>query len=57
MNKKHPHYNAKVIRNKGVDKGFKIKYKDGSLSDETYGTRKGAEKMINGTFGSAGGIR
>jgi hypothetical protein len=57
MNKKHPHYNATVVRYRGIGGGFKIKCKDGSLSDETYGTRKGAEKMINGTFGSAVGIR
>jgi len=30
--------------------------KDGSLSPESYATRKGAEKMLNGTFGKAGGI-
>lgn len=56
MNKNHPHYGAKVIRYRGLGGGYKIKYRDGSLSPETYGSRKGAEKMIDGTFGSAGGF-
>jgi hypothetical protein len=57
ISKKHPHYGAKVVRHRGVGNGFKIRYRDGSLSEETYGSKRGAENMINGTFGKAGGIR
>jgi len=52
----HPHHGAKVVRHRGEGGGFKIKYLDGSLSPETYGFRKGAERMIHGSFGTAGGI-
>lgn len=56
IKKSHPHYAAKVVRHRGVGNGFKIKYLDGSVSPETYGTRHGAQCMINGTFGRAGGF-
>lgn len=48
---------AKVVRYRGEGGGFKIRGKDGSLSMESYATRKGAQAMVDGTFGSAGGIR
>ena len=57
IKKSHPHYGAKVVRYRGPGNGFKIKFRDGSLSPETYGTRKGAQNMIDGNFGKAGGIR
>jgi hypothetical protein len=47
---------TKVVRHRGPGNGFKIKYRDGSLSPETYAMRAGAQNMINGTFGSVGGI-
>jgi len=56
IKRSHPHYAAKVVRHRGPGNGFKIKYRDGSLSPETYAMRAGAQNMINGTFGSVGGI-
>ncbi len=56
MKKSHPHYGAKVVKNPDGF-GYRIKYKDGSISPEGYGSKKGAQAMIEGTFGSVGGIR
>lgn len=46
---------SKVVKSK--DGGYKIQSEDGSLSMESYYKKSGAQKMIDGTFGSVGGIR
>lgn len=55
MNKIKRKSKLKVV--KCENDGYKIQSEDGLLSMESYYTKKGAQKMIDGTFGSAGGIR
>lgn len=47
----------KVVKSTEIGGGWKIQFPNGELSPETYYTKKGAENMIKGVFGSAGGVR